>query len=307
MKKKENHENKRLSQSIKSKTSIALIISLFFHCLFVIGTYIMPKVQPYVDKEAIEVSINEAALEYLKPTEDPKKIVEFDKKNDDQKADDKAKYYAAKNNSVQKETLAKLSDQFKNVEKSKSTVIQKAETQAENQWEKKVDHSAKAKLFNTGFDVYEKMHEKDVARQKRANASASTQDASTATDKIEGVDQSLMTQLNTKEYKYYGYYTRIRHQLNQWWQPKVKEKVSKLMSKGRTIAAEQNKNTKVIIVLNDQGTLVKVQILGASGVRELDDAAVEAFKQAAPFPNPPKGLVDTDGTIKIRWDFIVES
>ena len=42
-------------------------------------------------------------------------------------------------------------------------------------------------------------------------------------------------------------------------------------------------------------------------MRELDDAAVEAFRQAAPFPNPPKGLIETDGTIKIRWNFVVES
>ena len=130
----------------------------------------------------------------------------------------------------------------------------------------------------------------------------------TSTDKLEHVEQSLKTQLNTKEYKYYGYYQRIKTQLNQFWQPEVKQKVSRLMTQGRTIASDSNnKVTKLIIVLNDAGTLVKVQVIGESGVRDLDEAAVEAFRQAAPFPNPPKGMVENDGTIKIRWDFVVES
>jgi protein TonB len=50
-----------------------------------------------------------------------------------------------------------------------------------------------------------------------------------------------------------------------------------------------------------------VQVVSDSGVRDLDQAAVEAFQEAAPFPNPPSGIVDSDGTIKIRWDFILEA
>ncbi len=287
-------------------TYVAFIVSLLIHTAVVVSTYVLPI---FREKErVVEVSIDDdlSSLEYLKQIEEPKKLVEFDKKNDDQKLDEKAKYLAAKNNTTKKETTAQLAQQFKNIEKSKPTPAAKNETTTQNMWEKKSDSSASAKLFNTGFDVYDKM-KKNNPKQKSLRQTANTQETSTSTDKLENVDQSLMTQLNTREYKYYGYYTRIRTQLNQWWQPKVQEKVSKLMSKGRTIAATANKNTKVIIVLNDSGNLMKVQVLGASGIRELDDAAVEAFRQAAPFPNPPKGLVDADGTIKIRWDFIVES
>ena len=286
-------------------TNTAIIVSLIIHSTFILSTYVVPIFNP--KERFVEISIEDhsSSLEYMTQIEEPKRIVEFDKKNDDQKLNEKAKYLAAKNNTTKKETTARLAEQFKNVEKSKLIQTQKNEPSTQNMWEKKADTSTSAKLFNTGFDVYDKMQNKN--KQKNLRQIANHQEASTSTDKLENVDQSLMTQLNTREYKYYGYYTRIRTQLNQWWQPKVQEKVSKLMSKGRTIAATANKNTKVIIVLNDVGHLVKVQVLGASGVRELDDAAVEAFRQAAPFPNPPKGLVDADGTIKIRWDFVVES
>ena len=42
-------------------------------------------------------------------------------------------------------------------------------------------------------------------------------------------------------------------------------------------------------------------------VKKVITAAIEAFKEAAPFPNPPAGIVESDGTIKIRWDFVLEA
>ncbi len=80
----------------------------------------------------------------------------------------------------------------------------------------------------------------------------------------------------------------------------------RLFTQGRNIAATGDKITKIIITLDSRGILMKVQVLENSGVKDLDDAAVEAFRAAAPFPNPPKGIADPDGTIKIRWDFVLE-
>ncbi|MES3036928.1 MAG: energy transducer TonB, partial [Bdellovibrionota bacterium] len=105
----------------------------------------------------------------------------------------------------------------------------------------------------------------------------------------------------------FTYYERIRKQLSQHWEPKVKEKMRTIFRQGRTIASEEDHITKLLIILNDKGNLVNVQMLGESGVQDLDDAAIEAFKSAAPFPNPPRGIIESDGTVKIRWDFVLES
>ena len=73
-----------------------------------------------------------------------------------------------------------------------------------------------------------------------------------------------------------------------------------------TLAVEKrDKTTKTIIVLDSEGTLVRVQVIGASGLEDLDESAIEAFRAAAPFPNPPKGIIDPDGKIRIRWDFVI--
>jgi protein TonB len=48
-------------------------------------------------------------------------------------------------------------------------------------------------------------------------------------------------------------------------------------------------------------------MLSESGTGDLDDAAVGAFNQAGPFPNPPKGMIDLNQEIKIPWDFVLKT
>lgn len=64
--------------------------------------------------------------------------------------------------------------------------------------------------------------------------------------------------------------------------------------------------TSLEITLNHLGEIIAIRLLGTSGVRELDDAAVESFNEAGPFPNPPKGLV-RNGQVKIEWGFVVNT
>lgn len=131
--------------------------------------------------------------------------------------------------------------------------------------------------------------------------------ASAHDDYLKDVEYGAQTLLSTREFVYFSYYNRIKDRLRQFWEPKIKSKMARLLRQGRQLASSGDRITKVIIVLDQSGTLRTVKVIGASGVHDLDDAAVEAFKAAAPFPNPPKGLVEGDGTIKIRWDFILEA
>jgi TonB family protein len=118
----------------------------------------------------------------------------------------------------------------------------------------------------------------------------------------------LQTMLNTREFVYYSYYNRIKDKLRQYWEPKIKEKMERVLRQGRSLASlEQERITKCVILLDANGKLVRVQVIGASGLVDLDQAAVEAFQSAAPFPNPPKGIVEKDGYIRIRWDFVLEA
>ena len=229
----------------------------------------------------------------------------------------------SKNNQVvKKQTVALNRGEFKN-----------KETKEMNQG----DHGKEKKIsledLKPTFDIAKAMQERDnrekefdqidpdgvykhtskQVEQKKSNVGAGdmakSQGAETSQtlDYIRDLDTGMETMLSTKEFVYYSYFARIRNQLNQYWSDKVRQKISELYKKGRMIASSDDKITKCLITLDTGGKLLKVQIIGDSGVHELDEAAVEAFRAAAPFPNPPKGMVDPDGTIKIRWDFILEA
>jgi len=125
-------------------------------------------------------------------------------------------------------------------------------------------------------------------------------------DFVEDVPLGDMTNLNTTEFKYYGFYHRIRQKLEQHWGSSIKDKAKNLYRSGRRMPASENLITAVTVVLNDKGNIIDIKIEGTSGIRELDQAAIESFNKAGPFPNPPKGLL-VGGRATIQWGFVVKS
>ena len=125
-------------------------------------------------------------------------------------------------------------------------------------------------------------------------------------DFIEEVPLGDMTNLNTTEFKYYGFYHRIRQKLEQHWGSSIKDKAKNLYRSGRRMPASENLITSVAVTLDETGKILEMQIQGTSGIRELDQAAIESFNKAGPFPNPPKGLL-IGGRATIQWGFVVKS
>jgi TonB family protein len=126
-------------------------------------------------------------------------------------------------------------------------------------------------------------------------------------DYVKGMAESERTVLNTKEFVFFGYYQRIRERLDRAWVPILKANLAAYYRRGRTLASETEHSTHVMVTLDDQGRITRVQITGESGTSDLDDAAVKAFNLAGPFPNPPRGMVDPKGEIKVPWEFILRT
>lgn len=125
-------------------------------------------------------------------------------------------------------------------------------------------------------------------------------------DYLKDVKPGLQTLISTREFVYYAYYNRIKAALRSHWEPEVRERVNIVLRQGRALASAKDRITQVVVTLDARGELVDVDVITQSGVNDLDEAAVSAFRHAAPFPNPPKGMLETDGTVKIRWDFVLE-
>ena len=314
----------KLHRHLKLNFKKYVILSLSVHLFLFLFFWLAPQFQA---KNNTPVEITLVQPEELTPTEIAKRvqktepemarqIVQTDEKSANNELDKKARFLSAKNNTVEKETVAKEVGKFKNSDQQTSQAQAQAQKQVKAQVAKKASATQQSQteklppqLFNNGFDAYASLSKKQDAQEERkaqARQIALKNGESSATnDHIDNVDTSLKTQLNTREYLYYGYHKRIRDQLDQWYQANLREQLKKVFSQGRTVASVENKRTQLLIVLNNKGNLVTVHVLGISGVKELDDAAIETFKKAAPFPNPPKGMVDADGTIKVRWDFVL--
>lgn len=298
----------------------ALILSICLHLLvsglvFIYQLTELPPARETVSIDILPPTVPVGAQNRSKrsPPSQPLKqqIVEQEKAVNNQKPED-SRFLSAFDQKVEKQTVAANKGQFKNVKDPVSGKALKVngERSAEKQ---KGGEKSKPRLTDLSPE-FNPLAIKERQQQRQGQVAKGgdweNQDGgetSQTDDYIRDVNRGEQTLLNAREFKYYTYYTRIRRQLSHHWEPKVRQKLVRLFRQGRSIASDQDHITKLLIILNGNGTLMKVQVLGASGVRDLDDAAMEAFQSAAPFPNPPKGIIEADGTVKIRWDFVLES
>ena len=305
------------------RLQIALILSLFLHSAITV-VFFFKVSRNEVSQTHIEVELLPPPVAATPtPNEEKQKqlIVDQDEKalNDEKPVD--SRFLSAHNQVVKKQTVAAHHGEFKNAGKEKN-VDGKDGAPRKVDLQKllpKMDAAKSIKERQEREMLYEKTSEVDaIKRQKdqQRNPAAFTSgrqpektgaSGSATLDYIKELDPSTETLLSTREFVYYTYYSRIRKQLNQYWGPNVREKVSQIYKQGRSIASDEDRITRCLVTLDRRGNLLKVQIIGHSGIYELDQAAVDAFRAAAPFPNPPEGIVESDGKIKIRWDFILEA
>ncbi len=287
-----------------------VIISFALHVL-TLGIMAFPKIQPKMNEITVEILDQTPVLppQAVRPAEAQKKkekseqlqkqIVEQEVKKTNEEAPD-TRFLSAQNQKVEKQTVSKNKGEFKN---SKKAAASKKESQAARTWSLAPKLNAASLTSDEGLRKAAPSETGEENFERKVDVAEGSQ----TDDYIKDVDQGLETLLNAREFKYYSYYNRIRRQLSQHWEPKVRVKLSQMFKQGRHIAAETDRVTKLIVVLDKAGNLVKVQVVRESGVSDLDDAATEAFQSAAPFPNPPTGIIEKDGTVKIRWDFVLES
>lgn len=87
-----------------------------------------------------------------------------------------------------------------------------------------------------------------------------------------------------------GYMYRMQKNIKSNWNPPSQE-----VSRGVTI----------LYTINRDGTLKKYKVLKSSGVKELDDAAVEALKKSFPFEPLPEGFGGKSVDVQFTFDYNV--
>lgn len=313
---------------MKKTLRISLILSILLHLSVTLYLIRLEK-QPHVSNKPLDITlIDSDKLNELqnKKIDESKQIVDQNEKSSNDDIPEKAKFLSRNNQKVVEETRAVNHGRFSNeaqkaiAEKGKpqQEAVKQPTTkvsQAQKNLEEKKPQPAPWEIENqktaSGLPVLDALKPKfDWNKMAGQNLKRTVQDPgnpSATDDFLKEVKTGAQTMLNTREFVYFSYYNRIKNQLQQYWEPKIKSKVMKMFQQGRQIASDQDRITRLRITLNSKGVLVGVAVLSDSGVQDLDDAAIEAFRAAAPFPNPPKGIVEADGTIKIDWSFILEA
>ncbi len=107
-------------------------------------------------------------------------------------------------------------------------------------------------------------------------------------DHLEEVEDGDETALTAKRWVYASFFNRMKRQVAQNWDP---QSVSRRVDPTGVHHGFKTRFTEVRVTLSPKGDLAKIVVTTPSGVSELDDEAVRAFRAAAPFVNPPEGLV----------------
>lgn len=260
--------------------------------------------------KVIKLKLVEEAIKDMASIKNKKQIVQSEDAPTREKPKEAA-FLSDKDRQFDRQTMARKVDIFKNVAQGDASHNQVAEQK------KSVKSKSKPSLKNLKFSdigiapnepIAETIQRNPshVAKQGIKSGDPKHQGLSSTNDYVEEVKLGDFTHLNTVEYKFYGFFHRIRQKLEQFWGNSIQEKAANLFRAGRRLPASENLITSLQVTLNENGEIIHVKIVGESGVKELDDAAIESFNQAGPFPNPPKDLL-VNGKAVIEWGFVVKS
>ena len=307
-------------QKFESNASKAILISLILHLIFLFVH--VEKKRDEVAKDASKTKRIKLVLKDRKGTDrkkgqrrkprkiKKKQVVQNEKTGKKERSN--TRFLGEKDQSFGKQSVARKVGVFKEAGKGKKDGSVQAGGQKKKVITKKKSRKVKKKkvslsdlkmaaLNPTEFHKFKN----GVAEAKGIKNGALDKTGMAKTnDYIDDVPLGDVTNLNTIEFKYYGFYNRIRKKLEQHWGNSLREKAKYLYRRGRTISNEV-KITSLQVTLDSNGNIVRVHLKSTSGIKELDDAARESFNRAGPFPNPPKGMMK-NGEATIEWGFVVK-
>lgn len=288
-----------------------ILASLLVHACFMlvmyISSYVTSQSSFVPDSRPVEIEFVKVAPSKTKTLDSKRQIVQSEDSSNEVASDNA--FLSDKTRSFDRQTIASNVNTFNKAARGNASQNQKAQADSPKAVAKSSPKNIKLSDIGMGPAVEATSNAPKAAAQNSLQGiregDAHSKGLSATNDYVEDVALGDFTQLNTVEYKFYGFFHRIRQRLEQHWGRSIQEKADTLFRAGRRLPASENYVTNLQVSLNAKGEIVGVKILGASGVKELDDAAIESFNQAGPFPNPPSELL-VNGQATIDWGFVVK-
>ncbi len=120
---------------------------------------------------------------------------------------------------------------------------------------------------------------------------------------LDVMDEADETLLKARSFRYWDFFQRVRERVREHWNP---QRVHRQRDPTGRIYGVKDRLTMLRVTLDSDGRLLKVDIHKPSGLDFLDEEARNALRAAAPFHNPPKGLMDEYGQMTFTVGFLFE-
>lgn len=116
-------------------------------------------------------------------------------------------------------------------------------------------------------------------------------------------DEGDGTFLNTREWKYAGFFNRVKQSIGMHWDPS-----RELRHRDPTgnVYGTRDRHTVLQVTLDDRGRILDIYVQKSCGLDFLDLEAVQSFERAQPFPNPPPALLTSDAKVSFQFGFFVD-
>ncbi len=262
---------------------LSILIHIILLKLPLFKTSKIPGIEAF--NEPMVVEIDESLLRESKPLapHSEKQIVETEKALNSKTPQD-SKFLGKWNQTADEQMKAKLVDAFK---------------------EGKMGSMSNNVISNLGESEKSEKKVKDWQSLTLNDLGIGSGFSGSTDDYLENLREGERTILSTREFRYFSYYQRIKDRLRQYWKPMIQTEIQKLWQKGIMLKKDELV-TRLQVLLNEKGEIEKVSRIMGCGIRELDSVAIDAFHKASPFPHPPSGIIESDGLVRINWDFILK-
>jgi TonB family protein len=141
------------------------------------------------------------------------------------------------------------------------------------------------------------------AQQRSAGPETAAEGGGAPNDDLAGVAEGEGTFLNTREWKFAGFFNRVKQAVSAHWDPNGRLRAK---DPGGHRFGGLDRVTFVNVTLRPDGTLADIYVARSSGLDFLDAEAVQAFERSQPFANPPEGLIH-NGMIQFGFGFNIFS
>jgi TonB family protein len=269
-----------------------LLLSAVFHLLLLLSVLLYRTISPTSNIVVVPESSKEFLVDVNEILPNKNQVVESTKITPSKEIT-KDSYLSEQNQIVQEQRKAQNTTSFKESQRAQSMNQPSSKTKPQESSATGLTMQNLGKKFD--FSPLGNRGPEQIAIQAGTS------------DYLETVKPGSETMLNTREFAYFSFYQRVRRQLEQFWEPGLRERIRKIYDRGRQIASERDHSTRLLVVMDDKGIIKRVQVKNTSGVLDLDEAAIEAFNKAGPFPNPPRGMVESDGLVRVEWEFVLRT